>query len=53
MGIKVTTVEIKDIKLPDSMQRAIACKLRLKEKRAKIISAEVIPAAGNWGKLLT
>jgi regulator of protease activity HflC (stomatin/prohibitin superfamily) len=40
-GIKVTTVEIKDIKLPDSMQRAIALQAEAeREKRAKIISAE-------------
>ena len=50
-GIKVTTVEIKDIKLPDSMQRAIALQAEAeREKRAKIISAEgEYLAAGRLG----
>lgn len=50
-GIKVTTVEIKDIKLPDSMQRAIALQAEAeREKRAKIISAEgEFLAAGKLG----
>jgi regulator of protease activity HflC (stomatin/prohibitin superfamily) len=50
-GIKVTTVEIKDIKLPDSMQRAIALQAEAeREKRAKIISAEgEYLAAGKLG----
>jgi len=51
-GIKVTTVEIKDIKLPESMQRAIALQAEAeREKRAKIISAEgEYLAAGKLGK---
>jgi regulator of protease activity HflC (stomatin/prohibitin superfamily) len=50
-GIKVTTVEIKDIQLPDSMQRAIALQAEAeREKRAKIISAEgEYLAAGKLG----
>ncbi len=50
-GIKVSTVEIKDIKLPDSMQRAIALQAEAeREKRAKIISAEgEYLAAGKLG----
>lgn len=40
-GVVVTSVEIKDIELPDSMQRAIAKQAEAeREKRAKIISAE-------------
>jgi len=40
-GILVTTVEIKDIQLPDGMQRAMAKEAEAeREKRAKIISAE-------------
>ncbi len=40
-GIKVTTVEIKDIKLPEGMQRAMAKQAEAeREKRAKIITAE-------------
>lgn len=40
-GIKVTTVEIKDIKLPEGMKRAIAMQAEAeREKRAKIIAAE-------------
>lgn len=39
-GIKVTTVEVKDIELPDSMQRAMARQAEAeREKRAKIIHA--------------
>jgi len=51
-GIKVTTVEIKDIKLPESMQRAIALQAEAeREKRAKIISAEgEFLAAGKLGE---
>ncbi|AUB57558.1 MULTISPECIES: slipin family protein [Methanobacterium] len=51
-GIKVTNVEIKDIKLPDSMQRAIALQAEAeREKRAKIISAEgEYLAAGKLGE---
>lgn len=51
-GIKVTTVEIKDIKLPESMQRAIALQAEAeREKRAKIISAEgEYLAAGKLGE---
>lgn len=40
-GIYVSTVELKDIKLPDSMQRAMAKQAEAeREKRAKIIAAE-------------
>jgi regulator of protease activity HflC (stomatin/prohibitin superfamily) len=40
-GIKVSTVEVKDIELPDSMQRAMARQAEAeREKRAKIIHAE-------------
>jgi regulator of protease activity HflC (stomatin/prohibitin superfamily) len=40
-GIKVTTVEIKDVEIPDSMQRAMARQAEAeRERRAKIINAE-------------
>jgi hypothetical protein len=40
-GIKVTTVELKDIQLPDSMKRAMARQAEAeREKRAKIIAAQ-------------
>ena len=40
-GVEVTTVEIKDIQLPDTMQRAMAKQAEAeREKRAKIIAAE-------------
>lgn len=40
-GVVINTVEIKDIQLPDDMQRAIAKQAEAeREKRAKIISAE-------------
>ena len=40
-GIYVSTVELKDIQLPDSMQRAMAKQAEAeREKRAKIIAAE-------------
>lgn len=40
-GIDVNTVEVKDILLPDSMQRAMAAQAEAeREKRAKIIAAE-------------
>jgi len=40
-GIYVATVELKDIQLPDSMQRAMAKQAEAeREKRAKIIAAE-------------
>jgi regulator of protease activity HflC (stomatin/prohibitin superfamily) len=40
-GIFVNTVELKDIKLPDTMQRAMAKQAEAeREKRAKIIAAE-------------
>ena len=39
-GIKVSTVEVKDVELPDSMQRAMARQAEAeREKRAKIIHA--------------
>ncbi len=40
-GIKVTVVELRDIQLPDSMQRAMARQAEAeREKRAKIIAAQ-------------
>src|SRR5207253_3672766 len=40
-GVKVTTVEIKDVEIPDSMQHAIARQAEAeRERRAKIINAE-------------
>jgi len=40
-GIYISTVEVKDIQLPDSMQRAMAKQAEAeREKRAKIIAAE-------------
>jgi regulator of protease activity HflC (stomatin/prohibitin superfamily) len=40
-GIKVKTVEIKDVKIPGEMQRAIARQAEAeRERRAKIINAE-------------
>ena len=40
-GIKVSTVEVKDVELPESMQRAMARQAEAeREKRAKIIHAE-------------
>jgi regulator of protease activity HflC (stomatin/prohibitin superfamily) len=40
-GVLVTTVELKDIQLPDTMQRAMAKQAEAeREKRAKIIAAE-------------
>src|ERR1700689_5225647 len=40
-GIKVTVVELRDIQLPESMQRAMARQAEAaREKRAKIIAAE-------------
>lgn len=40
-GIKVSTVEVKDVELPQSMQRALARQAEAeREKRAKIIAAE-------------
>ena len=40
-GVKVTSVEVRDIKLPDTMQRAMAKQAEAeREKRAKIIHAE-------------
>ncbi len=40
-GIKVGTVEVKDVELPQSMQRALARQAEAeREKRAKIIAAE-------------
>ena len=40
-GIKVGTVEVKDVRLPESMQRAMAKQAEAeREKRAKIIHAE-------------
>ena len=40
-GIKVTTVEIKDVEIPTEMQRAMALRREAeRERRAKIIHAE-------------
>lgn len=40
-GIKVTTVEIKDVEIPENMQRAIARQAEAeRERRAKVINAE-------------
>ncbi len=40
-GIKVTTVEIKDVEIPEQMQRAMARQAEAeRERRAKIIAAE-------------
>ena len=40
-GIKVTTVEIKDVEIPEQMQRSIARQAEAeRERRAKIIDAE-------------
>ncbi len=40
-GVKVTTVEIKDVQMPTNMQRAMARQAEAeRERRAKIISAE-------------
>jgi len=40
-GVEVVTVEIKDIQLPETMQRAMAKQAEAeREKRAKIIAAE-------------
>jgi regulator of protease activity HflC (stomatin/prohibitin superfamily) len=51
-GVKVTTVELKDIQLPGSMQRAMARQAEAeREKRAKIIAAEgEALAAGELGR---
>ena len=41
LGVKVTTVEVKDVELPADMQRAIARQAEAeRERRAKIISAD-------------
>ncbi|HEY8778555.1 MAG TPA: slipin family protein, partial [Solirubrobacterales bacterium] len=40
-GVKVTTVEIKDVEIPDQMQRAMARQAEAeRERRAKIINSE-------------
>ncbi len=51
-GIEVTVVELRDIQLPESMQRAMARQAEAeREKRAKIIAAEgVALAAGELGR---
>jgi regulator of protease activity HflC (stomatin/prohibitin superfamily) len=51
-GVKVTVVELKDIQLPESMQRAMARQAEAeREKRAKIIAAEgEAMAAGELGR---
>src|SRR4051794_30990097 len=54
-GIKVTTVEIKDVEIPDDMQRAIARQAEAeRERRAKIINAEgEFQAAGKLADAAT
>ena len=49
-GIKVTTVEIKDVEIPERMQHAIARQAEAeRERRAKIINAEgEAQAARGW-----
>jgi regulator of protease activity HflC (stomatin/prohibitin superfamily) len=51
-GVKVTVVELKDIQLPPTMQRAMARQAEAeREKRAKIIAAEgEAQAAGELGR---
>ncbi len=51
-GVQVTAVEIKDIVLPDNMQRAMAKEAEAeRERRAKIVSAEgELQAAEKLGK---
>ena len=51
-GVKVTVVELKDIQLPDSMQRAMARQAEAeREKRTKIIAAQgEALAAGELGR---
>ena len=51
-GVQVTVVELKDIQLPESMQRAMARQAEAeREKRAKIIAAEgEAMAAGELGR---
>uniref|UniRef100_A0A831TFF4 Slipin family protein n=1 Tax=Thermorudis peleae TaxID=1382356 RepID=A0A831TFF4_9BACT len=47
-GVKVSIVEVKDVELPDAMQRAMARQAEAeREKRAKIIHAEGEFAAAN------
>jgi regulator of protease activity HflC (stomatin/prohibitin superfamily) len=50
-GVKVSIVEVKDVELPDTMQRAMARQAEAeREKRAKIIHAEgEFSAAGQLG----
>jgi regulator of protease activity HflC (stomatin/prohibitin superfamily) len=50
-SVKVTVVELKDLQLPDSMQRAMARQAEAeREKRAKIIAAQgEALAAGELG----
>jgi len=50
-GVKVSIVEVKDVELPETMQRAIARQAEAeREKRAKIIHAEgEFSAAGQLG----
>ncbi len=47
-GVKVTTVEVKDVELPQSMQRAMARQAEAeRERRAKVIHAEGENAASQ------
>lgn len=57
-GVEVTLVELNDIRLPDSMPRAMACEAEAeREKRATIIAAEgearVAAALGEASDTLT
>jgi regulator of protease activity HflC (stomatin/prohibitin superfamily) len=51
-GIKVSAVEIKDVEIPEAMQRAMARQAEAeRERRAKVISAEgEFQAAGQLGQ---
>ncbi len=56
-GVKVSIVEVKDVELPDSMQRAMARQAEAeREKRAKIIHAEgefsAATQLGNAAKII-
>src|SRR5665647_2549605 len=47
-GIKVSIVEIKDVEIPQGMQRAMARQAEAeRERRAKVIAAEGVPGVGE------
>ncbi len=52
-GVKVSTVEIKDVELPETMRRSMAAQAEAeRERRAKIIHAEgEFQASKSWRKL--